>query len=303
MNLCCKSRLGAWYNGRIMVKSMTGFGRGVASLGEYSVTVELTTVNRKQFDANVWLPREWHCFEVPLLTFLKTHIARGAVKCSVSVVAGGANRNPALGVLETLRAVAREAQISDTPTLSDLIALTTADVAQALPSPDDVAQEALFRAAEVAVAQLTAMRSHEGALIVKDLRERLGRLAEIQQEIESIAPTLPKLYQAALLQRIQELTAGAVILPEDVLAREVALFAERCDIAEEMTRLRAHFVHADTLLTGDSPCGRALDFLCQEFMREINTTGSKCNNHQIAQRVITFKTLLETVREQVQNLE
>ncbi len=281
---------------------MTGFGRGCAPLGGHTVTVEISTVNRKQFDASIRVPAEWHCFEVALLATLKSSIARGAVKCTVSLALAGV-KSPALEALNILRAVARAENIPDTPTLADLVALTTAGVSQPLPEADEVAKQAVLNAAQEALVQLDAMRLHEGELIATDIRERLQRLAQMQDEIEEIAPDLPGIYRDALQMRVKALLSQATELPVEVLAREVALFAERCDIAEEMTRLRAHFVHAEKLLSGDGPCGRALDFLCQEFMREINTTGSKCNNSDIAQRVITFKTLLETVREQVQNLE
>lgn len=289
-----------------MVKSMTGFGRGVAACDAYTITVEIATVNRKQFDASIWLPREWMGFEVKVLNLLKASIARGAVKCAITVKATGAT--DATGALsarfQQVCALAESLSVPCTPTLSDLIALATADAADApLPEPTEAHWEALQCAVLAALDQLQAMRAHEGARIADDIRARMAKLHTMYTEIAAIAPTLPALYREQLAKRISDLLPTTITLDEGHLEREVALFADRADISEELTRLEAHFAHAETLLKGDAPCGRPLDFLCQEFFREINTTGSKCASNTISTLTIEFKTLLETVREQVQNLE
>lgn len=287
-----------------MVKSMTGFGRGSAAGATHAVTVEIATVNRKQFDATLWLPREWMAFEARLLGVLREGIARGAVKCSVTVKPlTDADATQALAErFRKLRAAAEGLGLRGEGTLSDLIALGATEE-EAAPEPTEALWEVLAAAARKALEGLRAMRLHEGERIAADLRERLGRLRAMHAEIAELAPTLPAQWRDTLKKRIEELLPERQTLDEGVLEREVALFAERVDIAEELTRLSAHFAHAETLLSGDAPCGRALDFLCQEFFREINTTGSKCGNGAIARTVIAFKTLLETVREQVQNLE
>jgi len=285
---------------------MTGFGRGEATTPTHLVAVELATVNRKQFDATVWLPREWLAFESRLLQTLKAEIARGAVKCAVTVKPlARAGAEDALA--SRWRQLCQTAQALGVPgggAFSDLVALAASEAAAGTaPEPSEAFWEALESAAKAALGALRAMRLHEGERIAADLRDRLARLRVLHGKIVSIAPTLPALYRDALQKRIAELLPEGRTLDEGVLEREVALFADRADIAEELTRLDAHFAHAETLLSGDAPCGRPLDFLCQEFFREINTTGSKCGNSAIARLVIEFKTLLETVREQVQNLE
>lgn len=290
-----------------MVKSMTGFGRGVATCDAYTLTVEIATVNRKQFDASIWLPREWMCFEVKLHGLLRSAIARGAVKCTVNVklTAAKDDASQALtGRFRQLCALADSLNLACNPTLSDLIALATAEAAPlTLPEPDETIETALREATHAALTQLETMRRHEGERIAADIRERLARLQEMYEAINTIAPTLPPLYREQLRKRIHELLPEGIALEEGHLEREVALFSDRCDISEELTRLQAHFAHAQTLLNGTEPCGRALDFLCQEFFREINTTGSKCASNEISALTIRFKTLLETVREQVQNIE
>ena len=285
---------------------MTGFGRGVVTCDTYTITVEIATVNRKQFDASIWLPREWMCFEVKLLGLLKASIARGAVKCSVNIKPAGDCDATAslLAQYQRVCTLAQQLNVSTQPTLSDLITLSTSETAEALiPEPTDALWEALQSATQTALNHLEAMRLHEGERIAADIKERLDRLHAMYCEIATIAPTLPPRYREQLSKRIQELLPEGITLEDGHLEREVAFFADRCDISEELTRLEAHFAHASTLLQKNEPCGRALDFLCQEFFREINTTGSKCASNTISSTVIAFKTLLETVREQVQNLE
>ncbi|MGN0886247.1 MAG: YicC/YloC family endoribonuclease [Candidatus Spyradenecus sp.] len=284
---------------------MTGFGRGSAQGPGYAVTVELSTVNRKQFDATIWLPREWMAFEVRLLGVLREGIGRGTVKCAVSVQA-----TEAVGVLSgaaaryaQVRALAQTLGVTGEGSFSDLVALCAGTGEASVPEADDAAWAVVEAAARGALEQLQAMRLHEGERIAADLQARLVKLRGIYEEIAAIAPGLPGAHRAELKRRIEALMEGGVALDAGTLEREVALFADRCDISEELTRLAAHFTHAQTLLSSEGACGRALDFLCQEFFREINTTGSKCASNEISRRVIDFKTLLETVREQVQNLE
>ncbi len=288
-----------------MVKSMTGFGRGSVATPTHVVTVELSTVNRKQFDATVWLPREWMCFEVPLLSLLKGGILRGAVKCAVNVkpLGGGGASDELSARFAMVSAAAVRMGITVAPTLSDLVTLSTATELSALPEPSEEMWAAVEAAAREALEKLCAMRLHEGERIVADLRERFARLFAMYESIRAEAPGLPAAQRDVLRARIEALLPEGITLDEGALEREVALFADRCDISEELTRLDAHFAHAETLLGGEAPCGRPLDFLCQEFFREINTTGSKCASNHISHLVIEFKTLLETVREQVQNLE
>lgn len=286
-----------------MVKSMTGFGRGSAAGSGLAVTVELSTVNRKQFDATVWLPRGWLGFEPRLVGMLREGIARGAVKVQVTArpEAGGA-----LGAEARFRelcAAAKRLGLRGEPTVSDWLTLCAAEPEEAAPEPTEALWGVVEAAAREALARLVGMRLREGERIAADLRERLGRLRALHGEIAALAPGLPALWGEALRRRLAELLPAGMALEQGALEREVALFADRCDISEELTRIGAHFAHAEQLLAGEGPCGRALDFLCQELFREINTTGSKCAGSAIPRLVIAFKTLLETFREQVQNVE
>jgi uncharacterized protein (TIGR00255 family) len=284
---------------------MTGFGRGEVASATHLITVEISTVNRKQFDASIWVPREWMSFEPRIIARLKTQISRGAVKCVVTL--RPISENDAMQALvdkfNRIQATAQALNLTGVATLSDLVQLSTHDCDMPPPQPTDELWEQLAKAIDIALTHLQEMRCHEGEQIAIDIRQRLTALYDLYQPIKSLAPTLPALHRDVLKKRIEELLSSPRVLDEGTLEREVAIFAERCDIAEELTRLEAHFAHAEALLSGDGPCGRPLDFLCQEFFREINTTGSKCNNREISHQVIAFKTLLETIREQVQNLE
>lgn len=288
-----------------MVKSMTGFGRGEATGAGFAVTVELSTVNRKQFDATLWLPKEWLSFEARLQGLFRTGIVRGALKCSVNVrPLSDADAAAALETrFRTVCDTAKRLGLKGEPTVSDLAALAAAETETPPPEPTDAVWETVAKAAQAALDKVCEMREAEGGRIATDLHKRLQGLRDLHAQIAALAPTLPPLWRDTLRKRIAELLPDGAALDAATLEREVALFADRCDISEELTRLASHFTHADRLLEGKEPCGRPLDFLCQELNREANTIGSKCAGSEIPRLVIAFKTLLETFREQVQNLE
>ena len=292
------------------MSSMTGFGRGEASTETVKVSVELGTVNRKQFDCNVSLPREYLCLEPPLHKLLRREIARGYMKGSVTITPlSDADGSAALDIqsirtqVESLRAIAHELNLLDNLSASDLLRLPDALHAKTLPENPEEVWPAIETATRMALEKLKEMRVREGATLREDLRARLAALHVIARKIEKIAPGVPVAYQAQLQKRLAELLPAGVQPDPDILAREVALFADHCDISEELTRLESHFTQAEKIFAAGGACGRALDFLCQEFFREINTTGSKANDAEIAKLVISFKAGLEAVREQVQNIE
>jgi uncharacterized protein (TIGR00255 family) len=160
----------------------------------------------------------------------------------------------------------------------------------------------MAKALTQALDALAAMRAAEGAVLAADLRARLVRLADVLPALRERAPGITADYRVALLKRLEGVSLR---LPADdpSLLREIALFADRCDISEEITRLASHFAQAHDLLASPEPCGRALDFLCQELFREINTIGAKANDATLAKLVIAFKADLEAFREQVHNVE
>jgi uncharacterized protein (TIGR00255 family) len=294
--------------------SMTGFGRGEISEQGVKVVVELSTVNRKQFDCNISMPRELGCLEAKLHALIHEEISRGYVKGSVTVKAapgGGAEGVRLLNMdllkvqVDTLREAARQLHITDDLSISSLLQLPDVmNNTSFLEHPEEL-WGLIERAAKFALHHLGEMRAHEGEALAADLKQRFQALKAISQEIAPLAAAVPKNYQGLLEKRLSELLderAKGVVDPA-LLAREVAVFADRCDVSEELTRLASHFVQVEKALDAGQAVGRTLDFLCQELFREINTIGSKANDAEITRLVIAFKAGLEAAREQVQNVE
>lgn len=289
------------------ILSMTGFGRGAAEAEGISAVVELGAVNRKQFENCIAVPRELAVLEPRIDAFVRKSIRRGQVKGTVSVTAtsGAGSIQVDLALAEAqvsaIREAARALGLADDLSASLLLELPDAISLKRQIDPEK-AWTVLEQALGAAVGALLDMRRREGDALAKDLGERLDALSSIRDAIALRAPAAPEEYRAKLEERIAKLSRG-LALDQETLAREVALFADKTDVSEELTRLGSHLEQARALLSSDEPAGRTLDFLCQEMLREINTTGSKSADTAITDGVIAFKALLETFREQVQNIE
>lgn len=289
--------------------SMTGFGRGQASADGWRADVELSSVNRKQFDVSLSLPRDLSALESRVQAMVHGRIRRGHVKGTVRVqgppaAAVAIAPDAARQQIEALRQLARELGLRDDLSASTLLRLqpTPSATGEGAPLATDRLWPLVERATDQALAALVAMRQAEGRALEADLRGRLSALQALLPEIQARAPLVADEYRTALRRRLEE--AKVPVLADDPsLLRELALFADRADVSEELTRLQSHFAQAAELLASAEPCGRALDFLCQEFFREINTTGSKANDATLATLVIRFKAELEALREQIQNVE
>ena len=291
------------------VMSLTGFGRGEAANETITVTVELGTVNRKQFDCAVALPRECLALEPALQNLIHARITRGYVKGQVLLtpvtasLAATLNLNGVREQVDAIRTVATELGLPHTLTASDLLTFPEILKPRLVPEDPQTIWPLIEQAVNLALTRLLAMRRLEGTNLTADIRKRLDALRAIVDEIRALAPQVPVLHKEQLEKRLNDLLAPSAVIDPETLAKEIALFADRCDISEELTRLDSHFTHSVKLLTEGGACGRPLDFLCQEFFREINTIGSKANHAGIARHVIAFKAGLEAIREQVQNLE
>ncbi len=293
-----------------MLRSMTGYGRGEAAGGGIRVEAEVSSVNRKQLDVRLNLPRSLAAFESRLVELVQSAISRGQVSGGVVLHVSSAARRKgarvdralAAAYVRELRAAAAVLGLRDD--LAACVLMELPDVVQHL----DVEQDAddvwpvLRRAFQGALTQLVTMREREGAALKRDLGLRIGRLEKELAPVRKAAPDVARKYRVALMARLQR--AGVTVDSRDPqLVKELAVFAERSDISEEITRLESHLKQARGLLTAKEPAGRTLDFLAQEMFREINTIGSKANDVVITRRVIQFKTELERIREQVQNIE
>lgn len=293
-----------------MVQSMTGFGRGTAANDRYKITVELKSVNNRYLEVALHAPRLLLTLEGSIKKAIGGVAERGKVDVYIQLEVIG-DAEPCLKTDKALAAAYAGAisEVADAAgikayqlTIGDLLRLPGLFTLQ--PPEDDLtaAETALMQALDEALAGLAAMRRSEGERLACDLLARRDRVASLVSRIEALSADVAKDYQAKLKARIEELL-GAMPLDEARLANEVAYFADHACINEELVRLQSHLTQLGELLQSDDPCGRKLDFLLQEFNREVNTIGSKANCLEISQLVIEAKSELEKIREQIQNIE
>ncbi len=292
------------------VHSMTGYGRGAAAAGGLRVEVRATSINRKQLDVQVNIGREFAELEARLQTAARSALSRGRVTLHVDVTRSAAVRRQEVRVDVDLAAAYQAALHQATRRLGlrehvdAAFLLNLPEVVQLAPPAQELERvwAVTQRATTAALKALMAMRKREGTALRRDIEARLTDLEQRTARIAEFAPEVSRRYREQLLARLRAAGQGDLAADERVV-REIALFADKADITEELTRLRSHFAQARELLRGREPPGRALDFLAQEMFREINTIGSKANAVAISHAVVAFKAELERIREQVQNVE
>jgi len=289
---------------------MTGFGAGRAQAGGESVAVELRSVNGKFCDVRTHLPRELAGLEPVVARIVKSRVARGVVDVNVRREAPGSVRGAAprvdLGLAaayaKALREMRAELGLSGELTLHDLVGLEGVVGLSEIVADPEPAAKALEGALADALDALDDMRRREGEALARDLSVRLGAVETGAAAIRAAAPQSVEAYRERLAARVAELSRGVPADPAR-LAQEVAFFAERVDVSEELTRLASHLAQLRALVASDAPAGRRLEFLVQEVNREVNTVGSKSQNAGIAAQVVEVKAELERVREQIANVE
>ncbi|MBJ6765175.1 YicC family protein [Myxococcaceae bacterium JPH2] len=292
-----------------MLKSMTGFGAGRARVGDEEVSVEVRSLNHKFCEVKVRLPRELASLESVLVKTVKDRLARGSVEVLVKRQAATVSGNVPTVDVALAREYARAFR-----EVADALGLT-AEVAWAHVANQpgvirleekglaiEPATQAVQVALEQALGALESMRETEGQSIQADLDARMKLIEGWSREVADLAPKAVADYQTRLSERVAELARGIAVDPQR-LAQEVTLFAERTDIAEEVTRLGIHLEQFRILMASREPAGRRMDFLVQEMHREVNTTGSKSQHAEISARVVSMKAEVERIREQVQNVE
>jgi len=278
---------------------MTGFGRGEAAANGWRVEVELSGVNRKQADISVSLPAALMELEAEARNLLVKAVSRGRIGAKITLSHTDASENRlildealARAYISAAKRLSIEAGIDTRITAADLFrAPGIFKIDELGASPDEV-RDALMTALERALSQLVRMQKEEGAHLRADLEARLDSIVLEIEEIALLAPLVPVGHRQNLMKRLSE-TGLDFNLDDERLIREIALFAERCDVTEELTRLASHFALLRRYLASDEPMGRNLDFLCQEINRELNTIGSKANDAGIARCVVNSKTELE----------
>ena len=294
-----------------MIKSMTGFGRGEYTDGKRSITVEIKSVNHRYSDITVKMPRRYTFAEDKIKNTVKEKIRRG--KVDVSIIVDNIAENDVNIRLNTMLAkqyydnlteLSSEFDLSGDISLQFMASLP--DVMKAIPDVEDeeeITNAILIPVAEAA-ANLEKMRAVEGEKLAEDLIAKGEHVKEILDRIEERAPQVVVDYTAKLKERIQELVGSAVQIPEDRILVEAAVFADKCAIDEEITRLNSHLIQLRNIIEKSSqPEGKKLDFLVQEMNREANTIGSKANDITITNYMLEIKSEIEKIREQVQNIE
>jgi uncharacterized protein (TIGR00255 family) len=293
------------------MKSMTGYGRGDCSKDGFKVTVELSSVNRKQTEISVNLPRGLELLEAQIREVINRYIARGRLTVRVSLHAGAGQGSARMHVNVPLaKAYARELnRLSKQLRLPGPVTLEqVAGAPGVLQTPEELAGEedfwpAVEKALKQALAQMVKMREREGAHLAEDLGKRIGLMRKAAAQVAKHAPTVAERYRVQLVERIKSAGLEAPGVEDERLLKEVVYFADRSDISEELTRLQSHFQQFEDGRRSKEPVGRMLDFLAQEMNREINTIGSKANDSLISREVVTLKAELEKFREQAQNVE
>lgn len=291
--------------------SMTGFGAGEAASGPVTVSVELRAVNHRFLDVSLKLPSALQFLEIDLRQRLKDGVARGRVTCAATVTLDPAAAAPSLEParldaalallrqaadrLENITGTSQELRLEHLLRVPDLFQPASAEL-----SRDDLAA-AFFGALDDALAGLQQMKQQEGARLVAEMQERLDAIAAGLAEVETLAPQAATEAHRKLSERLAELLEGE--LDPQRLAQEVAYLADKASINEECERLSIHLHHTREALAGGGQVAKRLNFLLQEMHREVNTMGSKTNLMAITQLVIGMKDQVESLREQVQNLE
>ena len=292
-----------------MTRSMTGFGTAEATTSLSRYAVEMRSVNHRFCEIVVRLPREFAALEDQVRAIVQGRVLRGRVDVAIIRQDHGkrtravkADLDLATAYASALNDLKHALSISAPLDLSTLVSLPDLIRIEEQKEDLEVSWAALSAGVADAVERLVAMRDTEGARLAADLARRVERLDEHIAAIEARAPSVVGEYHARLVRRVQELTDGVSVDPGR-LATEIAMFADRTDVTEEITRFRSHLVQVQSTLNADGAVGRTLEFIVQELGREANTIGSKANDLAITRRVIAMKGELESLREQIQNVE
>ena len=289
---------------------MTGYGRGECAQRGFKVTIEVSSVNRKQTEISVNLPRDLEVLEAQIRDQINRRVARGRLTVRVSIHAAerGAgkmriNSDLAKVYAKELRALATALHLAETVTLDMLTrAPGVLQPAEEIREAEDL-WPATEKALDAALDILLKMREREGACLARDLKSRVTNLRAGVRRVQVRAPQATERYREQLLARIKTAGLETPGLDDERLVKEIFYFADRSDISEELTRLQSHFQQFDDCVKSTEPVGRTLDFLSQEINREINTIGSNANDTAISREVVLLKAELEKFREQVQNVE
>ncbi len=291
------------------ILSMTGYGSASAVVNGQKFTLEIKSVNNRYLDCSVRLPRSYLFCEDDIRKEISGGVSRGKLDVYVSIDRGETKGNRVIldreladgyysAVCELARSYGLEPGLTAAglASMPETLSIETAEIDR------EEASDTLIRMAREAVEDLNRMRLREGENLKSDILEKLRKIEDLLSRIEIRSPQIVTEYRSRMEERLRELLASASV-DEQRLLTEAAIFADKTAVDEETVRLHSHIVQCRTMLDAGSPIGRKLDFLIQEFNREANTIGSKCNDAALASLVVDLKSEIEKVREQVQNIE
>ena len=291
-----------------MIKSMTGYGKSSLSINSREYQVEIKTVNHKYIDVNIKMPRIISYLEEDVRKLVVSRIKRGKVDIQISFENYSKDGNDvkintelAQIYIQSLRELAEAENLSSNIEVTEITKLP--DVLTIKSNLDEnETKEELLQVVNEAIDKLIQMRKVEGEKISKDILDKIARIEQKNEEIFGLSTGLIEEYVVKLEARVKELLKTEE-LDKSRLMQEVVIYADKCSVEEEVTRLRSHIYQLRYLINSEEPIGKKMDFLIQEMNRETNTIGSKANNLEITNTVVDIKTILEDIREQIQNIE
>ncbi len=288
---------------------MTGYGGAKGVVEGLSITAELRSVNNRYLDISVRLPRGFLFAEDAVKSAVQRHVSRGKVDVFVTVDASMAadtvvrvNEPLLRAYVDALRDLSARYDLPDDMTVMSVTRFADILSVEKAEADQDALSAGLAALVESALAEYDQMRLREGEKLREDVEQRLRTIERLVSAVEAAAPQTVADYQARLRQKMEAVLAATDIDDARIVA-EAAIFADRVAVDEETVRLRSHIAQMRQMLDGGSPFGRKADFLIQEFNREANTIGSKCQNADIARVVVDLKSEIEKIREQIQNIE
>lgn len=291
-----------------MVTSMTGYGRGEAQNEQVKVFAEIKTVNHRFCEYTIRMPRQLLVLEEKVKKKANEYIRRGRVEIFITVEGESlVSKNVKIDwdladqYVRLIDEVKGKYNLESSITLQDMLQLESIFLTEEVPTVPVDLETLLMESIKVALENLKHMRVQEGRELAQDLQNQLKKLAKIIEEVKNYAPSVVEQYKSRLAIKLSELTDG--LIEDSRIVTEAAIFADKCDINEELTRLESHVQQFSGTLENGEPIGRKLDFLVQEMNREVNTIGSKANDSTITKEVVEMKSLLEKLKEQVQNIE
>ena len=291
-----------------MIKSMTGYGKSSLSINSREYQVEIKTVNHKYIDVNIKMPRIISYLEEDVRKLVVSRIKRGKVDIQITFENYSKDGNDvkintelAQIYIQSLRELAEAENLSSNIEVTEITKLP--DVLTIKSNLDEnETKEELLQVVNEAIDRLIQMRKVEGEKISKDILDKITRIEQKNEEIFGLSTGLIEEYVVKLEARVKELLKTEE-LDKSRLMQEVVIYADKCSVEEEVTRLRSHIYQLRQLINSEEPIGKKMDFLIQEMNRETNTIGSKANNLEITNIVVDIKTILEDIREQIQNIE